>query len=51
MNLVFFLTCESKQIRTHFARPDWQRVFSQIARTHQGSEIGKVHIAQVNSCI
>lgn len=28
------------RIRTHFARPDWEKVFSGLASTHKGSEIG-----------
>lgn len=28
------------QIRTHFARPNWKKVFSDLASTHQSSVIG-----------
>ncbi|KAL5057870.1 hypothetical protein RYX36_029474 [Vicia faba] len=28
------------RIRTHFARPNWKKVFSQLASTHQSSRIG-----------
>ncbi|XP_024019133.1 putative respiratory burst oxidase homolog protein H [Morus notabilis] len=28
------------RIRTHFARPNWRKVFSQMASTHQSSRIG-----------
>jgi len=28
------------QIRTHFARPNWKKVFSQLATTHESSRIG-----------
>ncbi|WJX76348.1 NAD(P)H oxidase (H2O2-forming) [Trifolium repens] len=28
------------RIRTHFARPNWKRVFTQLADTHQSSRIG-----------
>ncbi|KAK7338654.1 hypothetical protein VNO77_19277 [Canavalia gladiata] len=28
------------RIRTHFARPNWKKVFSQLATTHQNSRIG-----------
>lgn len=28
------------RIRTHFARPNWKKVFSQLALTHQSSRIG-----------
>ncbi|XP_047169679.1 putative respiratory burst oxidase homolog protein H isoform X1 [Vigna umbellata] len=28
------------RIRTHFARPNWKKVFSQLASTHQTSRIG-----------
>ncbi|RDX59656.1 putative respiratory burst oxidase-like protein H, partial [Mucuna pruriens] len=28
------------QIRTHFARPNWKKVFSQLANAHQNSRIG-----------
>ncbi|CAJ1798564.1 unnamed protein product [Sphenostylis stenocarpa] len=28
------------RIRTHFARPNWKKVFSELANTHQSSRIG-----------
>jgi respiratory burst oxidase len=29
-----------KQVRTHFARPNWKEVFSSIARKHPNSTVG-----------
>jgi len=29
------------QIRTHFSRPNWRKVFTQMAETHKFSRIGK----------
>ncbi|XP_022146260.1 putative respiratory burst oxidase homolog protein H [Momordica charantia] len=34
------------RIRTHFARPDWKKVFRGLASTHKGSEIGVFYCGQ-----
>lgn len=31
------------QIRTHFARPNWRKVFSDLANAHKNSRIGELH--------
>lgn len=28
------------QVRTHFARPNWKKVFSRLASIHKGARIG-----------
>lgn len=33
-----------KQVRTHFARPNWKEVFGSIARKHPNSTVGKYSI-------
>lgn len=35
------LNMSLSQIRTHFARPNWKKVFSDLASTHPSSRIGK----------
>lgn len=30
-------------VHTHFARPNWFRIFSKLSRKHQGARIGKSH--------
>lgn len=38
---VAFLTHLYPQIRTHFGRPNWEKVFERLALAHSGSEIGE----------
>jgi len=38
------------QIRTHFARPNWRKVFTDLANYHKNSRIGKSHLTKLNRC-
>ncbi|KAJ7549881.1 hypothetical protein O6H91_07G073300 [Diphasiastrum complanatum] len=35
------------QVRTHFARPDWKKVFSRLAATHRNAKIGVFYCGPV----
>ncbi|OEL22167.1 putative respiratory burst oxidase-like protein H [Dichanthelium oligosanthes] len=38
------------KIRTHFARPNWRKVFSDLANTHKNSRIGEWYLIKLNRC-
>ena len=40
LNLKAFMMLPFCQIRTHFARPNWKKVFTKLANSHQSSRIG-----------
>lgn len=42
--LSFSWLVKLQQIKTHFGRPDWKKVFSEIANRHKSSRIGKAFI-------
>lgn len=35
---------KAKQIITHFARPNWRKVFTELAQTHDQHIIGDVYV-------
>ena len=40
MLIFYFFYLTIYQIRTHFARPNWKKVFTELANAHQSSRIG-----------
>lgn len=47
--LLPFLTGVS-QIRTHFARPNWRKVYSDLANNHKNARIGESHLTNYFGC-
>lgn len=39
------------QARTHFGRPNWNRVFSNLATTQKDKTVGKKYILSCNSLL